>query len=145
MTRRTGRKRSWRRRRIRGWSRTTVWRLRLSLGLRLGSEPVLVALERTAREQLGVLRVQIPHLGIELVVCRGIVAWWRRMAIVARTLTALREALTAWETAMGDRGLRSWLSEPIAVGYMRDPKKLEAVLCRALVMEVLGRRGRPRR
>ena len=142
MTRRTVR-RTWRLgRRVRGWSRTTLLRLRVVWGLRLPNEPVLVGIERTTGENLGVIRVQVPHLGVELVVCRSVLAWWRRVAMVARTPAGLSAAMSVWENVMRERGLRLWLSEPMGVGYLRDPRKLEAVLCRALVMEVLGRRGR---
>jgi hypothetical protein len=96
-------------------------------------------------ERLGVMRVWAPHLGVEVVVCRSVLTWWRRVAMVARTSAGLSAALAAWERALRERGLRLWLSEPITLGRVRDPRKLEAVLCRALVMEVLGRRGRVRR
>ena len=106
------------------------------------NEPVLMGIERTTGEKLGVIRVQVPHLGVELVVCRSVLAWCRRVAIAARTPGGLSAAMAAWETALRERGLRLWLSEPMGVGRLRDAGKLEAVLCRALVMEVLGRRGR---
>lgn len=145
MMRRTVR-RTWRRgRRVRGWSRTTLLRLRLVWGLRLPNEPVLMGIERTVGENLGVIRVHVPHLGVELVVCRSVLTWWRRVAIAARTSVGLSAAMEAWESVLRERGLRLWLSEPMGLGRLRDPGKLEAVLCRALVMEVLGRRGRVRR
>ena len=118
MTRRTVR-RTWRLgRRVRGWSRTTLLRLRLVWGLRLPNEPVLMGIERTAGEKLGVIRVQVPHLGVELVVCRSVLAWCRRVAIAARTPACLSAAMAAWETALRERGLRLWLSEPMGVGRL---------------------------
>lgn len=101
-----------------------------------------MGIERTVGEKLGVIRVQVPHLGVELVVCRSVLAWWRRVAMVARTAVGLSPAMEAWENVLRERGLRLWLLEPMGLGLVRDPRKLEAVLCRALVMEVLGRRGR---
>ncbi|MBK9266192.1 MAG: hypothetical protein IPM54_41190 [Polyangiaceae bacterium] len=112
----------------------------MQYGARLPNEPVLIALERTTGDSLGLMRVQIPHLGVEILVCRRAVRW-RRVAIAARTPVGLREAAAAWENAQRERGLRTWVSEPVESGRIRDPRKLEAVLCRALVMEVLARRG----
>jgi hypothetical protein len=134
----------WRSRRRKGWSRTTIWRLRLLFGLRLPNEPVLVAIDRaTTGDLVGLLHVRIPHLGVEVLICRRVVRW-RRVAKAARAPADLREAASIWETALRETGLRTWLSEPVESGRVRDPRKLEAVLCRALVMEVLGRRGEGR-
>lgn len=130
----------WCSRHRKGWSRTTILRLRMQYGSRLPNEPVLIALERTTGDSLGLMRVQIPHIGVEVWVCRRVVRW-RRVATAARTPADLREAAAAWEKAQRERGLRTWVSEPVESGRIRDPRKLEAVLCRALVMEVLGRRG----
>ena len=134
----------WKRVRRGGWSRTTILRMRLLFGFTLPNEPVLMALERTMGETLRLMRVQVPHMGVEIWVCRRIV-WWRRVSRVARTSVGLSAAMAAWERALEGSELRRWLSEPITLGRVRDPRKLEAVLCRALVMEVLGRRGRARR
>jgi len=133
----------WRRVRRGGWSRTTLWRMRLMFGLPLSNEPVLLGLERTMGETLRFMRVRAPHMGVEVWVCRRVI-WWRRISRAARTSVGLSAAITAWERALEGSELRRWLSEPME-GRVKDPRKLEAVLCRALVMEVLGRRGRPRR
>ncbi len=133
----------WRRVRRGGWSRTTIWRMRLLFGLILPREPVLLALERATGETMRLMRVRMPHLGAEIWVCRRTI-WWRRVSRVSRTSVGLSEAMAAWAMAMEGSELRRWLSEPME-GRVKDPRKLEAVLCRALVMEVLGRRSRVRR
>lgn len=132
----------WRRVRVGGWSRTTIWRMRLLFGLTLSNEPVFLALEPTMGETLRLMRVGAPHLGAEIWVCRRVV-WWRRVSRAARTSVGLSAAKVAWEAALEGSEFRRWLSEPME-GRVRDPRKLEAVLCRALVMEVLGRRSRRR-
>ena len=133
----------WRRVRRGGWSRTTLWRIRLLYGQILPREPVFLALERVMAETLRLMRVRVPHLGAEIWVCRRAV-WWRRVSRVSRTSVGLSAAMAAWERALEGSELRRWLSEPME-GGVGDPRKLEVVLCRALVMEVLGRRSRPRR
>jgi hypothetical protein len=133
----------WRRVRTGGWSRTTLWRLRLLFGVSLPREPVLMALERTSGETVRLMRVKLPYLGAEIWVCRRMV-WWRRVSRVGQTSAGLTAAMEAWERALEGSELRRWLSEPEA-GRVQDPRKLEKVLCRALVMEVLGRRSRSRR
>lgn len=133
----------WRRRRVRGWSRTNLWRLRLLFGLSFSTEPVLMALERWANgDRVGLMRIRIPHTGIEILVGQR-VAWWRQTAKAPRTHAGLRESAAGWQSAQRDAGFRTWLSEA-ETRVSKDPQKLEAVLCRALVMEVLGRRGRRR-
>ena len=127
-----------------GWSKTTVWRMRLLFGMALPKEPALMALERTTGETLGLMRVQVPHLGVDIWVCRRLV-WWRRISRAARTSAGLAMAMAAWERALGGSALQRCLSEPVQMGRVRDPRKLEAVLSRALLIEVLGRRGRARR
>jgi hypothetical protein len=102
-----------------------------------------MALERTSGEA-GLMRVKMPCLGAEIWVCRRIV-WWRRVSRAAQTSAGLSAAMEAWEKALEGSELRRWLSEPTEAGRVRDPRKLEKVLCRALVMEVLGRRSRVRR
>lgn len=106
-------------------------------------EPVFLALERVMADTLRLMRVRVPHLGAEIWVCRRAV-WWRRVSRVSRTSAGLSAAKAAWERALEGSELRRWLSEPME-GGVGDPRKLEVVLCRALVMEVLGRRSRPRR
>lgn len=113
-------------------------------GLALSREPALMALERTTGETLGLMRVQVPYIGVDIWVCRRVV-WWRRITRAARTSAGLAMAMAAWEQALGGSELRRCLSEPVEVGRVRDPRKLEAVLSRALLLEVLGRRGRARR
>jgi hypothetical protein len=134
----------WRRVRRGGWSRTTIWRMRLVLGRALPKEPVFLAVERSMGETLRLLRVHVPHFGAEIWVCRRVI-WWRRMLRVARTSVGLSAAMDAWEQALEGSELRRWLSEPTEPVRLRDPRKLEKVLCRALVLEVLGRRSRARR
>lgn len=133
----------WRRRRVRGWSKANVWRLRLLFGLSLSTEPVLMALEpRATGERVGLMRIRIPHTGIEILMCDRM-AWWRQTSKAPRTPAGLRESAAGWQSAQREAGFRTWLSEAEA-RLSKDPQKLEAVLCRALVMEVLGRRGRRR-
>lgn len=137
------RRRSWSRRRVGSWSKATLWRLRLVFGIFFVDEPVLVALERwSTGDRLGLMRVRIPHIGIEILV-GGRMPRWRRVAKAARTPMALRESASGWEKAQREAGFRTWLSEA-GSSTSSDPRKLDTVLCRALVMEVLGRRGRRR-
>jgi hypothetical protein len=116
--------------------------MRLVFGLTVAKESVLLAVERTTGETVPVLRVKLPHLGAEVWVCRRGV-WWRRVSLAARTSAGLSAAMAAWERALDGSELRRWLSEP-EEGRVRNPRKLDAVLCRALVLEVLGRRSRGR-
>ncbi len=118
--------------------------MRLVIGSTLPNEPVLLGLERTTGETMRLMRVRVPHLGVEIWVCPRVV-WWRRTTRVMRTSVGLSAAMTAWEATLEGSELRRWFSEPLPVGRVRDPRKLEAVLCRALVLEVLGRRSRARR
>ena len=132
----------WRRVLFGGWLRTTLWRMRLLFGLTVAKESVLLAMERTMGETAPLLRVKLPHVGAEIWVCRRGV-WWRRVSRAARTSAGLSAAMAAWERALDGSELRRWLSEP-EDGRARSPRKLDAVLCRALVLEVLGRRSRGR-
>lgn len=127
----------WRRGRSGSWSRATLWRLRLAFGWFFLNEPVLVALKQwSTGDRLGLMRVRIPYMGIEIVL--GVrVPRWRRIAKVARTPIALRESTAEWEKSQREAGFHTWLSE-VDSGSSADPRKLDAVLCRALVMEVLG-------
>jgi hypothetical protein len=88
----------WRRVRAGGWSRTTIWRVRLLFGLTLTNEPVLMALERVAGETLRLMRVRVPYMGVDMWVCPRAV-WWRRVSHVARTSVGLSAAMAAWEQA----------------------------------------------
>jgi hypothetical protein len=88
------------------------------------------------------MRVRLPHKGIEIVV-GGYANRWRRIAKIARTPSALKECAAGWEKTQREAGFRTWLTDVEAVAS-NDPRKLDAVLCRALVLEVLGRRGRRR-
>lgn len=130
-----------RRKRVGGWSRTTLWRLRLVFGPLLLREPVLLALERWATgERLGFMRIRIPHAGIEIWIC-GRMPRWRRVTKAPRAAVALQELAVRWEAVQKESGFRTWLSD-VESAASTDPRKLDAVLCRALVLEVLGRRGR---
>ena len=120
-----------------GWSRTTPLRLRMQLGERMAMEPVLVALPQgVAVETVHWMRLVFPHLGVEIAVV-GRRVFWRRVAIALRTPKALRDGWATWEKGLA--GFRVRLSEPQARGS-QAPERLEAVLVRALVMEVVGQR-----
>lgn len=137
------RRRSWRRGRAGNWSKVTLWWLRLVFGVFFSTEPVLVALERwSAGDRFGVMRVRLPHNGIDILIS-GRANRWRRITRIARTPLALRESAARWENTQRDAGFRTWLTDVEAV-TSTDPRKLDTVLCRALVLEVLGRRGRRR-
>jgi len=138
------RRRSWRRARVRNWSNATLWWLRLVFGVFFEKEPVLVALERWATgDRFGLMRVRLPHKGIDILV-GGRVNRWRRIAMTPRTPGALRDSAAGWEKTQREAGFRTWLTDVEAI-TSTDPRKLDTVLCRALVLEVLGRRGRRRR
>jgi hypothetical protein len=122
-----------------GWSRTTVWKLRLRLGDFVAKEAVLVALAQGASvEKVGLMRLQLPFLGVAVAMI-GRHVRWRRVTPVPRTQTGLLEAAAAWKKALEPSGFRTWLSLPDS-RVSKDPRRLETVLVRALVMEVVGRR-----
>jgi hypothetical protein len=107
------------------------------------SSAKVLEMKRNTGEALGLLQIRVPYLGVDIWVCRRLV-WWRRISRAARTSAGLAMAIAAWERALGGSELRRRLSEPVSMGRVRDPRKLEAVLSRALLLDVLGRRARVR-
>ena len=136
------RRRPWRRRRrAKGWSRTTLLRVRMLVGAKIADEPALVVLERwsTSGAVPGLVRIQIPHLGVELAVGRQVHRRW--IVAAPRTAQGLKAAAAAWQLVLRETGLRVRVSEPLALGLVAG-RDLDAVLCRGLVLELVGRKQR---
>ncbi|MDI1483631.1 hypothetical protein [Polyangium sp. y55x31] len=136
------RRRPWRRcRRAKGWSRTTLLRVRMIVGARIANEPALIVLERwsTSEAVPGLVRIQIPHLGVELAVGRQVHRRW--IVTAPRTAQGLKAAAAAWQLVLRDGGLRVRVSEPLTLGAPTG-RDLDAVLRRGLVLELVGKKQR---
>lgn len=139
-----GRRRAWwrRRRAPSGWSRTNLLRLRIHHGATITAEPALVVLypEHKAWHVPPLVRIQVPHAGFELAIGRHV--FRRRVTAVPRTPKGVRAAAIAWQLELANAG-HVILSEPLDTCAARGAgwKELEAYVCRALVLELLGRVG----